>query len=82
MTIEVKKELNFENIKEMAWSGAVYTINIIDDNGKGNEFMQLLTEIFTETPTDTDINDFLWHDSDYILDTLGITDDEEENGEE
>lgn len=82
MTIEIKKELNFEDIKEMAWSGAVYTINIIDDHEKGNEFMQLLTETFTEIPTDTEINDFLWFDSDYILDTLGITDDEEENGEE
>lgn len=82
MTIEIKKELNFEDIKEMAWSGAIYTINIIDDHEKGNEFMQLLTETFTEIPTDTEINDFLWFDSDYILDTLGITDDEEENGEE
>lgn len=77
MTIEVKKELNFENIKEMAWSGAVSTINTIDDYGKGNEFMRLLTETFTEIPTDTDINNFLWFDRDYILDNLGITDDEE-----
>lgn len=77
MVIEIRKELNFEDIKDMAWSGAIYTINTIDDYDKGEEFMQLLTEVFTGIPTDTEINDFLWFDSDYIFNTLGITNDNE-----
>lgn len=82
MTIEIRKELNFEDIKDMSWSGAIDTINTIDDYGKGEEFMQLLTEIFTEIPTETEINDFLWFESDYIFNTLGITNDNEENERE
>lgn len=82
MTIEIRKELNFEDIKDMVWSGAIDTINIIDKYGKGEEFMKLLNEIYTETSekllTDTDINDFLWFESDYIFKkTLGITDNED-----
>lgn len=82
MVIEIRKELNFEDIKDMAWSGAIYTINMIDKYDKGEEFMKLLHEIYTETseylPTDTDINDFLWFESDYIFKTLGITDNDEQ----
>lgn len=82
MTFEIRKELDFGDIKDMVWSGAIYTINMIDKYDKGEEFMKLLHEIYTETsgylPTDTDINDFLWFESDYIFKTLGIADNDEQ----
>ena len=34
--------------------------------------MELLQDIFTDIPTETEINDFLWFDDDYIYDQLGI----------
>lgn len=30
MTFEIRKELDFGDIKDMVWSGAIYTINMID----------------------------------------------------
>lgn len=73
MTIEVKKELSFWDLKNMCWSGAIYTLNRIEDEGKEDELMQLLEDIFYDnTPTDTQLNDFLWFDTDYIYEYLGI----------
>ena len=39
-----------------------------------DELMNLLSDIFydNESCTLTDINDFLWFDSDYIFESLGI----------
>lgn len=82
ITINVQKELDFEDIKDMVWSGAINTINTIEEHGKSEEFMQMLSEIFYENiPTDTEINDLLWFEPEYIYENLGITDDDEENGE-
>lgn len=55
------------------WSGAVDTFNAILDAGKEDEADAYFTEL--EPPegwTDTDINDILWHDSDNVLQALGI----------
>lgn len=80
ITIEIKRELNFDDLKEMVWSGAKSTIDTIEENGKSEEFMRLLEDMYFDSiPADTEINDLLWFDSDYIYDQLGITDDEEEN---
>lgn len=70
----VKKELNdFDDLKKMCWSGAVYTLETIEENNKEEELMDFIEEVFyNNTPTETELNDFLWFDSDYIYETLGI----------
>ena len=61
------------------WSGAVDTWDKIERNGKEEELEQLLEEMFLDDiPTDTQINDLLWFDSDCVLEQLGISDEEEE----
>ena len=70
--ISVKKELSFEDLKDECWSGAIDTLQKIEEEGKENELMELLQEIFTDIPTETEVNDFLWFDDDYIYDQLGI----------
>lgn len=61
------------------WSGAVDTWDKIERNGKEEELEQLLEEMFLDDiPTDTQINDLLWFDSDWVLEQLGISDEEEE----
>lgn len=58
---------NFES-----WSGAKDTQQTIIDNNKENEFDNLIEELYPEGITDTQLNDLLWHDSDWCLEQLGI----------
>ena len=81
MTIQVTSELDFNDLMSQCWSGAVDTLNRIYDNNMEDAFMDLLNEIF-ETPTMTDINDYLWFDADYIYDSLGISEDDEDEDED
>jgi sulfur transfer protein SufE len=70
--IEIIKYCDFYELRKEIWSGAVDTVNTIFEGRKENELMELLADIFYE-PTDiTKINDFLWFDRDYILESLGI----------
>lgn len=65
------------------WNGAVDTWDKIERNGKEEELEQLLEEMFLDDiPTDTQINDLLWFDSDWVLEQLGISDEDEEEEEE
>ena len=75
----IKKEYDFNDLKNNSWSGAINTINTIEEHNKENALMELLEELFFETiPDETQINDFLWFDSDYIFETLGIKTEEED----
>ena len=77
----IKREINdFYQIEEMAWSGAVDTLNSIIEADKEEEFMQLLEDVFgmdEEIPDETNVNDFIWFESDFIFEHLGL----DENGE-
>ena len=77
--MEIKKEINgFYELADMVWSGAVDTIADIQNANKETEFMNFLEEVFCdEIPTDTEVNDFIWFERDYIYESLGLT----ENGE-
>ena len=73
MTIITEKNLrDFE-----AWSGAIETKNLILDVGKEEEFEELIEEIYPEGIDETNLNDILWFDSDWVLETLGIEEEEE-----
>ena len=76
MTIQVTSELDFNDLMSQCWSGAVDTLNRIYDNNMEDAFMDLLNKIF-ETPTMTDINDYLWFDAGRIYASLGISEDDE-----
>ena len=77
--MEIRKEINgFYELADMVWSGAVDTIADIQDANKENEFMDFLEMVFCEdVPTDTEVNDFIWFERDYIYENIGLT----ENGE-
>lgn len=76
--MEIKKEINgFYELADMVWSGAVDTITDIQNANKENEFMYFIENVFfDEVPTDTQVNDFIWFERDYIYECLGLT----ENG--
>ena len=77
--MEIKKEINgFYELADMVWSGAVDTIADIQNANKENEFMDFLEMIFmdrAEAPTDTEVNDFIWFERDYIYENIGLTED-------
>ena len=77
--MEIRKEINdFYALDDMVWSGAVDTITGIQNANKEDEFMNFLEAVFCdEVPTDTEVNDFIWFERDYIYENLGLT----ENGE-
>lgn len=60
------------------WSDAVDTYDKIYNADKMEELEALLEDEFPEGATMADINDMLWHDSEYVLSALGITDEDEE----
>ena len=70
----IKTETNLRNFE--AWSGAIETKKIILDAGLEEEFEMLIDELYPEGLTDTELNDLLWFDSDWILENLGIKEEE------
>lgn len=70
----VKEELSFEDLKKRCWSGAIDTLQKIEEEGeeKQEQLMNLLQEEFSSTPSITEVNDLLWFEDDYIFESLGI----------
>lgn len=55
-----------------AWSGAIDTKNTIIDYDKADEFDDLIDEIYPDGLSETQLNDILWFDSEWVLEQLGI----------
>lgn len=70
--MEIKKDYNFNDLKKNSWSGAIDTLETIEENEKEKELMTLLENTFEDVPTETEVNDFLWFDDDFIFEELGI----------
>ena len=78
-TITIKEDFSFYKLKDRVLSGAVDTMQRIADEHKEEELINLLNEVFFEQQPDiTDINDYLWFESDNIYEYLGISSDEDE----
>jgi hypothetical protein len=69
----IKKEVDsFEELKENSWSGAVDTLDRIEELELEDEFMEILDIVFDcDEPTETGLNDFIWFETDTINDMLG-----------
>ena len=55
-----------------AWCGAVETQEKIIEEGKAQEFNDLIEDIYPDGLTDTQLNDILWFEEDWIFEQLGI----------
>jgi hypothetical protein len=64
-----------------AWSGAVETKNTILEKGLADEFDNLIDELYPDGLTETALNDILWFEEDWIFESLGISEDEDEDEE-
>ena len=54
------------------WAGARDTYALIDFNNKLEDLNRLITDCFPEGLTETELNDILWFDSEWVLSSLGI----------
>lgn len=58
-----------------AWSGALNTLNTVRERGGMDDLTTICEEIFCgDIPTEVQINDWLWFDSDFIYQALGYED--------
>jgi len=88
--MKVIKEIDsFYDLMENSWSGAIDTLQDISNANLEEEFMENLENIYflEETPTDTELNDFIWFERDTIYSDLGLNsngelEEEEEEEEE
>ena len=55
-----------------AWSGAVETKETIINEGKADEFDNLIEELYPDGLTETTLNDLLWFEDEWIFEMLGI----------
>ena len=60
------------------WAGARDTYALINCYNKLEELDELITECYPDGLTETELNDILWFDSEWVLDSLGIEVDDDE----
>lgn len=78
MMIRVIDDMDFDEIRRTSWCGAISTANRITEEGKEDEFCNLIEECYPEGIDRTSLNDILWFEEDWIFEMLGIKDEEEE----
>ena len=69
----IKREVSsFEELKENSWSGATDTLKRIEELELEKKFMEILDEVFYDCElTETELNDFIWFETNEINDMLG-----------
>ena len=68
--MKITREMNLRNFE--AWSGAKNTLNKLIELGKCEELETVLEDLYPEGMTETQLNDVLWFDVEWIYETLGI----------
>ncbi len=58
---------NFYELKENCWSGAIQTLDRVEELGKQDEFLELLNDIIASYEEngieETKLNDYIWFDA-------------------
>lgn len=63
------------------WSGAVNHYNELDDKGLLDDFESLMEDCYPDGLEMVQLNDILWFEWDWICESLGIKEDEEDEDE-
>lgn len=58
--------------KYTPWLGAISTYETIEKADKVEEFETLIEELYPNGIEETQLNDLLWFESDWILESLGL----------
>ena len=68
--MKITSEMSLKNFK--AWSGAKDTLNKLIELDKCDELEFILDDLYPNGLTETQLNDILWFDDEWIYETLGI----------
>ena len=74
--MKVYQEISIRDFE--GWSGAEETQSLIVLNDKEEEFDSLIEELYPEGIEEVRLNDILRFDSEWVLEALGINEEEEE----
>ena len=81
----IKQDMDFNDLMNNCWCGAIDTLKTVEENGKEDELISRLEEIFGSyfgnVPEMTEVNDYLWFEWETIFEALGISESEEEEEE-
>ena len=70
--LSIVKEISGYELKDELWSGALETLEIIIQEGKLQEFMDLLEDLYPEPVDITMLNDLLWFEEMFLFEQLDI----------
>ena len=68
--MKITSEMSLKNFK--AWSGAKDTLNKLIELDKCEDLEFILDDLYPDGLTDTQLNDILWFEDEWIYETLGI----------
>ena len=68
--MKITSEISLENFK--AWSGAKDTLNKLIELDKCDELEFILDDLYPDGLSDTQLNDILWFDDEWVYEILGI----------
>ena len=68
--MKISREMNLRNFK--AWSGAKDTLNKLIELDKCEDLEFILDDLYPDGLTETQLNDILWFDDEWIFEILGI----------
>ena len=74
--MKIITETSLDNFE--AWSGAKQTLQEIREAGKVEDLEMLLDDIYPDGIDGGVLNDILWFDDDWVLESLGMKPEEEE----
>lgn len=66
----INNNLSLRNFE--AWAGAKDTKQLIIDNGKELDFEFLIEDLYPDGMSETQLNDILWFEDEWICEALGI----------
>ena len=68
--MKITSEMSLRNFK--AWAGGKVTLNKLIELDKCDELEFILDDLYPDGLTETELNDILWFDDEWIYETLGI----------
>ena len=68
--MKITSEISLKNFK--AWAGGKATLNKLIELDKCDELEFILDDLYPDGLTETELNDILWFDDEWIFETLGI----------
>ena len=73
--MRIYSEISLENFE--AWSGAVSTLERIKVEDKCEQLECILEDLYPDGMSDTQLNDLLWFEEDWVYEVLGIRTEEQ-----